>query len=118
MKNKGFTLIEVLAVVLLLALLALVIAPKVIEQRDKKTKELNEASKKILFSDAGEYIRNNNYDVISGNVYCISVSTLINEDAISMDAKNFQNDIIKVTIDEDYNFVYSVDNNCKEVNES
>ncbi|MBP3461127.1 MAG: prepilin-type N-terminal cleavage/methylation domain-containing protein [Bacilli bacterium] len=117
MNKKGFTLVEVLAVVLLLGLLALVVTPKVLEQKDKKENEITEAEKKVLYSDAGEYVRNNTkYNIKEGNVFCIKVNTLIEEDAISMDADDFKDQIIKITVDENTNFNYSLTNNCKEVN--
>ena len=117
MNKKAFTLVEVLAVVLLLGLLALVVTPKVLEQKDKKENEITEAEKKVLYSDAGEYVRNNTkYNIKEGNVFCIKVNTLIEEDAISMDADDFKDQIIKITVDENTNFNYSLTNNCKEVN--
>lgn len=117
MKNKGFTLVEVLAVVLLLGLLTLVLTPLVLEQRDKKLKELNDVEKKVIYSDAGEYVKNHPYYKIKeGNVFCINVSTLIEEDAISMDAEDFKDQIIKVSVDSNNNFVYNIGNKCKEIN--
>ena len=70
-----------------------------------------------MYSDAGEYVRNNTkYNIKEGNVFCIKVNTLIEEDAISMDADDFKDQIIKITVDENTNFNYSLTNNCKEVN--
>lgn len=115
MKNKGFTLVEVLAVVTLLGLLALVITPKVLEQKEKKEKDLSEAEKQVLFSDASNYVRDNEkYIIKSENTFCIKVEKLIEEDYISMDASNFKDEVIKVTVDENDNFLYSIDNNCVE----
>lgn len=115
MKNKGFTLVEVLAIVTLLGLLALVVVPNVLEQQDKKEKELSEAQKQVLFSDAGTYVRDNSkYIIKAENIFCIGVNTLIEEDYISMDAKDFRDNIIKVTVDENENLFYSIDNKCSE----
>lgn len=119
MKNRGFTLIEVLAVITILGLLALVITPMLLEQKDKKEKELNEAQKQVIFSDAGNYVRNNSkYIIKSENVFCITVNTLIEEDYISMDADEFKDNTIKVVVDENENFIYSINNKCSEKNES
>lgn len=119
MKNKGFTLVEVLAIVSLLGLLALVVGPKVLEQKENKEKELNEAQKQVLFSDAGNYVRDNSkYIIKSGNVFCITVNTLIEEDYISMDAEAFKDNTVKVTVDENENFFYSINNQCTENIES
>ncbi|MBE6160452.1 MAG: type II secretion system protein [Lactobacillales bacterium] len=119
MKNKGFTLIEVLAVITMLGLLALVVTPLVLEQQDKKEKELTSAQKQVLFSDAGSYVRDHSkYIIKSENVFCITVNTLIEEDYISMDDDEFKDNTIKVTVDENENFVYSIDNKCSENIES
>lgn len=115
MKNKGFTLVEVLAIITLLGLLALVITPKVLEQKEKKEKELSEAEKQVLFSDASNYVRDNEkYIIKPEKTFCIKVNTLIEEDYVSMDASDFKNKIIKIIVDENDNFLYSIDNNCVE----
>jgi prepilin-type N-terminal cleavage/methylation domain-containing protein len=117
MNKKGFTLVEVLAVVLLLSLLALVLTPKVLEQKAKKEKELTEVEKKVLYSDASEYVRNNSkYNIKEGNVFCIKVNDLIEADAISMDADDFKDKIVKVTVDENDNFIYIMADECQEIN--
>ncbi len=117
MNKKGFTLIEVLAVVLLLGLLALVVTPRVLEQKDKQEKKITESEKKILYADASEYVRNNTkYNIKEGNIFCIRVNTLIDENKISMDADDFKGKIIKITVDENTNFNYDIVDECKEVN--
>lgn len=118
MKNKGFTLVELLAVVTLLGLLALVVGPRVLEQQEKKEKEVSEATKRLLFSDAGEYVSENyeKYHVKAGNVFCIQVNELIDNDKISTDADNFKNKIVKISVDENDNFMYSLVENCTMIN--
>ena len=91
----------------------------ILEQKDKKEKELNTAQKKVIFSDAGNYVRDNSkYIIKPGNVFCITVNTLIEEDYISMSADDFKDNTVKVTVDENENFVYSIDNKCSENIES
>lgn len=116
MKNRGFTLVEMLAVVLLLGLLTLLIVPKVLEQKEQKEKQISEAEKKILYADASEYVRSKPdvYEIQESNIFCIPVNTLISEDRISMDASNFKDKIIKIVVDENNNFKYNVVSNCSE----
>lgn len=115
MNNKGFTLVEVLSIVILLSLLMLLVVPNLMEQKDKKEKEISEAEKQVLFTDAGNYVRDNSkYIIKSGNVFCISVNTLIEEDYISMSADSLKDNMIKVTVDDNENFFYSIDNKCTE----
>lgn len=114
MNNKGFTLVEVLAIVLLLGLLSLIVVPKVLEQRDSKKAQISESEKKILYSDAEEYVRENSeYIQKPGNVFCISVSTLIDNDKVSINADEFSSKYIKISVDDNYNFLSSLENNCE-----
>ena len=113
--KKGFTLIELLAVITLLSLIALLILPNVLEQKEKTEKNLTESEKKVLYTDADKYIRDNSYDIIPNNVYCISISTLKDSGYASIDTTDFNNQIIRVTIDQNDNFVYSIVNSCEEV---
>ena len=79
MNNKGFTLIEVTAVVMLMALILLLVLPNVLSVRENTNEKISNNVKQILFSDAEEYVRNKGYDIKPGNIYCIPVNTLINE---------------------------------------
>jgi len=115
MNNRGFTLIEITAVVMLLALILLLVLPRVLEVKENSNQKMSNNVKQILYSDAGEFIRNNNYTIKSGNVYCISVNTLINEGATSVDGSEYASNIIKITIDSNNNFNYSMPKNCTEV---
>ena len=122
MNNKGFTLIEITAVVMLLALLLLLVLPKVLEVKENSNEKISNNVKKILYSDAGEYVRtklndqgNNVYTIKAGNVFCISVNTLINANATSVDVSDFRSSIIRVSVDENNNFNYSMPKTCTEV---
>lgn len=113
MKNKGFTLVELLAVIILLSIIALIAVPKVLEQKEKKEKEISEATKKVLYADAETYLKENNEDDITpGQSFCIGVETLINEGYISMDADDLKDETVKLTIDENGNFITSLSSNC------
>lgn len=116
--RKGFTLVELLAVVTLLSLIALLVVPNVLEQKEKKEKEVDEATKQVLYVDASNYIRDNNYDIIPGNTYCIGISNLKNAGYTNVDTSNFDTETIKITIDENDNFIYSIVNECQELKNS
>ena len=113
--KKGFTLIELLAVITLLSLIALLVIPNVLEQKEKKEKEITESEKKVLYVDADRYVRENNYDIVPNNVYCISVGTLKDSGYASIDVKDFETQIVRIIIDQIDNFIYSMVNSCEEV---
>jgi prepilin-type N-terminal cleavage/methylation domain-containing protein len=114
MKQKGFTMIELLAVITLLGLLTLIITPKVLEQKQNKEKELEESNKQLLYSDASTYIYNNpaNYALKEGKIYCINVQTLI-DNGSTVDEEDYKDKIVKVTIDEDETMNFNLVDKCK-----
>ncbi len=112
--KRGFTLIEILAVITLLGLLALIVLPNVLNQKTKKEREIKESEKKILYSDAASYIyEKGTYEILPGNTFCINIQDMINDNMISMDAEDFKTKKIKVTVDENSNFMYSIVNLCE-----
>jgi hypothetical protein len=94
------------------------VVPNVLEQKEKKEKDIDEATKKILYTDTSRYIDDNNYDIIPGNIYCINVSTLINNGYSSVDATDFNNKVVKIAIDTNDNFLYSIVDECQELKNS
>ena len=60
LKNKEFTLVEVIAVTMLLSMLALIIVPLVLNQTKKTKEKLKENEIKILYADANRYVKENN----------------------------------------------------------
>lgn len=82
--KKGFTLVELLAVITLLGILVIIIFPTVLEMIDKKTAQIDEEKINLIYSSADTYMRNNinDYPAYEGNVYCISVKKLSDEQLI------------------------------------
>lgn len=58
MKKKGFTLIELMGVIALLALIALIIFPSILNQMKKIDTNISEANKKLIYSAVDDYIDN------------------------------------------------------------
>ena len=76
--NKGFTLIEILAAVTIMGILAGVAVPAVMRYVDKSRKQSYEAMEKSLYDAAKNYVMNEEIDIPStGNV--LSASDLMNE---------------------------------------
>lgn len=92
MKNKGFTLIEVLAVVIILALFALILVPKANSIiKGNKIKACNSVINTI-HSSAEQYLQLNYSsinDIIESNVYAeITIGTLIDAGLLEKDLTN------------------------------
>lgn len=86
--KKGFTLAELLAVVILLGILLSLIYPRVIEIFEGKNKEIEEEKLKLIYSAAEEYIENNNKYYEIGDKDCISIETLDSENLIPIELKD------------------------------
>ena len=74
MKKNGFTLVELLAVVTILSLLLLLIAPKIVNQLNNSKNEVNDVTKKIIYSATEKYIKDNNMKIEYD--YCLSIEKL------------------------------------------
>jgi len=117
MKNKGFTIIELLAVIILLSIIALIVVPKILEQKEKQDKKIKESQKELIYASSNIFIKENNEDdIIPGNVFCITVQSLIDEGYINIDVDYYKEDTVKVFVDDNNNLISSIDNKCTIIN--
>lgn len=79
--KKGFTLIEMIAVVLIMALLTLIVLPTIVNQIQSQKENISDASLKLITSATELYLeeRENEYIMMPGATYCISLETLVND---------------------------------------
>src|SRR5574344_363234 len=115
MKNrKGFTLVELLGVIVLMGLISVAISIPILAQINKSSTKLDETALKLLYTDTELYLTkySNTYKKSNGNVYYITVEQIINAgileqkfvDAYS-DSILSNNTQIKVTVsDNSYNY--------------
>ena len=118
MKNKGFTLIELLATITLLALIMLVVMPALVKQSDKVKKDLSKSQVDLIYSATESYVKKykNNYPVVLGQTYCVTLKELANEGLLPNDLTNYMNDIdvdmnlgVKITVDSKISYSYDFD---------
>lgn len=78
---KGFTLAEILGVIVVVGLLLILIVPTVINRLNSTKDEAKEAGMNLVYSAADQYIRENAKKYPSGKSgrYCIAIQTLIDE---------------------------------------
>lgn len=83
-RKKGFTLVELLAVIFLLGLIAIIAIPPIIEQIRLSSKEISKATEDLIFSATDSYIdeHKNEYLLADNDVYCIQLKTLIENDKL------------------------------------
>lgn len=81
MNKKGFTLVEVIGVIVLLAIISLLAFPPILENIRKSQDQLGEATKEIILASTDTFIdmNQNSYPKTNGSVYCISFLELVDE---------------------------------------
>lgn len=92
LKNKrifksGFTLVELVGVVIILALIALIAFPAILNAIRGTQGQISDASKQIIYSATSSYLSDNanSYPKKDGNVYCITLATLKQNNKLSID---------------------------------
>ena len=93
MKNKGFTLVELLGVIIIVGLLSLIIFPNIISSFFEVSNKLDDATKLIVVEAAKDYYSSNR-NKISNLDYCITISTLQTEGLLAYDIKDSDGKIL------------------------
>ena len=88
MKSKGFTLSEILGVIVIIGLLLLLTAPLIISRLKSNDEVVDSASKKIIYSAASEYINENKNKYLEGRSYCIPIKALIDDGKLTEQTVN------------------------------
>lgn len=81
MKNiekNGFTLAELLGVIVILAAVSLIAFPPIINQIKKSRNELDEALNTLILTAANQYLEEHNRST-DGTSYCIKLNVLIKD---------------------------------------
>lgn len=106
--KKGFTLVELLGVIVLLGLLTIIATPPILNQIKKTKDKLSSATEQVLKIAADSFTDKHltNYPMKDGNVYCVTLKTLVDYgeltppiiDASSGDEINQTENVMKVEI--------------------
>lgn len=85
MKKNGFTLVELLGVIIVIAALSVIVFPLVMNQFKKNKNEISAVTKAMIEEAAITYMDENpnTYEKVNGNTYCISLSQLVNSGNLS-----------------------------------
>lgn len=106
--KKGFTLVELLGVIIILTLIISIVIPKVIGGIKSKQKDANSLNDDIVLNAVKLYVSENkkDYPDIDGNIYCIEANKW-NEISSKYLSKsvNYDNSVIFKTVEVDYSYV-------------
>ena len=101
MKTKGYTLMELLGVMIILGLILLISFPALINQIKKSNDAIDETTKLLIFNSTELYIDNNQniYPMLSGDIYYVQIQALVDEGLVSENLKDLDvNNWVKVTV--------------------
>lgn len=121
LNKEGFTLIELVGVIIIISILSLLFFPSLINQFKKTSDNMDETTKKIIIDSAKIYVDNNESNFDKSKTYCITISTLIDNEYLEDNFTEYNKDYIiknKVvqTIGNGDKFIYSIvsENNCEQ----
>ena len=117
MKNKGYTLLELLGVIVILSVLITLVFPSIINFIKKGNDKIDSITNDLIINAAGSYINDNSSKLYltSGEEYCVSVDTLIGKDYLdeSLIEKNlYASKSIKITYTDKYNYEITDTDTC------
>lgn len=90
--KKGFTLVEVLAVIVLTSLIMFIAIPAIINAVNKKRNTISDDAKKIIYDAADLYVSNYSNAMQSGTTYCIELDDLVEQGYLTSPVMDYKND--------------------------
>ena len=78
MDKSGFTLVEIIGVIIILAIIVLIAFPSILGAMNKTETQMDEATETLLIANAKNYF-SDNVVMIDNTSYCVSVKTLISQ---------------------------------------
>ena len=80
-KNKGFTLAEILGVIVIIGILLILIVPTILNRLNLSKELVHDTGESIIFDAAAQHVSENPSDYPPGKSgrYCISIQTLVEE---------------------------------------
>lgn len=96
MNKSGFTLVEIIGVITILAIIVLVAFPNILGAMNKTESKMTEATRTLLITNAKSYW-NDNVVMKTNTTYCVYVRTLIKQNytktPISTVNKEYEKDL-------------------------
>ena len=98
--KKGFTLAELLGVIVILGLIALLSFPPIVSQIKKSKKEIDEGNLIVIQTAFERYKNENAHKLVfkKDTDYCIKLKTLVNDGKLDTPIKNSDNNEIDVNL--------------------
>ncbi len=110
--KKGFTLVELLGVITVIAILTIIAFPPIINQINRSKNELSDTTLEIIYSATELWIEQNQntYPLNESDIYCITLQELVDNEMLQepiQDAKTGQDvslsKVVKVEVGQNRN---------------
>lgn len=122
MSKKGFTLIELMGVITILAVISLLVAPVIINQIRNSKEKMDDVTEQLIYSAAELYLDNkeNDYPKNEGSTYCLTLRDLVNDGKLTSPVVNSNGDEISydkiIAIDVvNANYSYRLPSSCENI---
>ena len=99
--KKGFTLVEIIAVITVMSILLVIITPYILNTVNNKKGEISNEAKQIIYDATDLYVKENqdNYPTVANSIYCIKLETLVKDgklEAPIKDMKSYSSPLARV----------------------
>ena len=90
--KRGFTLVEMIAVILIMLLISITVIPSILNEVNNKKEEISSASIQLIETSVNNYLKQKttSYPIKSGNTYCIVLNDVVNNGDLSAPIKDLK----------------------------
>jgi len=114
-KRNGFTLVELMAVIIIISLIVLLTFPNIINQIKKTKKSNNKMIEDVVIEQAKKYVSDNPDEFQDDDGYCLSIDTLVDKGYVNeqlVGINNKDNDVIMMIKKGDFSYKIVNKNDC------
>lgn len=89
-QKKGFTLVELLGVIVILGIIAIVSLPPILNQLNDSKDTINSTTMKLIYSAGELYLdeRQNDFKRTPDNIFCVQISELVADNKLTAPVKD------------------------------
>ena len=114
MKKKGFTLVEILGVIVIIGLLLLLVGPAIVNRITSKKAKVSKTTEKLITGASSQYVGENR-EIYKPGKYCITIKQLVNDGKLTSPVTDITGEIEgEKKLEEDYAVLVEIKSNGSE----